>query len=55
MTNLQEDRQKDRDDTTISKKLRKAQTDLRLMENEQTVEEVIRERSLKVYPTHYSV
>ena len=45
---LREIRNKDPSNETVAKQLRKMQTNLRLIQNELTVEEVIRERSIKV-------
>ncbi len=48
MTSLKQQRRTNPDDSTVYKQLRKAQTDLRLIESELTVEEVIKDRSIKV-------
>ncbi|KAL3881358.1 hypothetical protein ACJMK2_027807 [Sinanodonta woodiana] len=46
---LKEERSKDIDDIEVLKKLRKEQTKLRLMQNELGVEEVVRNRTQKVF------
>ena len=48
VTKLRDEHLKDRDNTAVTKQLRKAQTDLRLIESELTVEEIIKDRSMKV-------
>jgi len=46
---LKEERQQNGDDVDVLKKLRKEQTKLRLMQNELNVEEVVKDRTLKVF------
>ncbi|XP_008306189.1 protein MIX23 isoform X2 [Cynoglossus semilaevis] len=46
---LREERAKDSDNLAISKQLRKEQTKLKLMQSELNVEEVVNDRSLKVF------
>jgi len=46
---LKDQRQQNEDDFDVLKRLRKEQTKLRLMQNELNVEEVVRDRSLKVF------
>ena len=48
VVSLKQQRQANPDDSKVYKQLRKAQTDLRLIENELTIEEVIEDRSMKV-------
>ncbi|CAL8312483.1 unnamed protein product [Merluccius merluccius] len=55
---LREERTKDADNLAVLKQLRKEQTKLKLMQSELNVEEVINDRSLKVFNercrTHYT-
>ncbi|XP_067233618.1 protein MIX23 isoform X2 [Chanodichthys erythropterus] len=46
---LREERAKDSDNLSITKQLRKEQTKLKLMQSELNVEEVVNDRSLKVF------
>ncbi|XP_072513745.1 protein MIX23 [Salminus brasiliensis] len=46
---LREERAKDRDNLSIIKQLRKEQTKLKLMSSELNVEEVVKDRTLKVF------
>ncbi|GAB1607440.1 coiled-coil domain-containing protein 58-like [Argonauta hians] len=46
---LKEQRLSSPDDVSVLKELRRVQTNLRLMQSELTVEEVVRDRSLKVF------
>lgn len=46
---LREERNKDKDNLTLIKQLRKEQTNLKLMQSELNVEEVINDRSWKVF------
>ncbi|XP_067107546.1 protein MIX23 isoform X1 [Osmerus mordax] len=46
---LREERGRDRDNLTLVKQLRKEQTKLKLMQSELNVEEVVNDRSLKVF------
>lgn len=46
---LREERAKDSDNLTLIKQLRKEQTKLKLMQSELNVEEVVNDRSLKVF------
>ncbi|XP_072901494.1 protein MIX23 isoform X1 [Hemitrygon akajei] len=46
---LREERNKDKDNLTLIKRLRKEQTNLKLMQSELNVEEVINDRSWKVF------
>ncbi|XP_043926901.1 protein MIX23 isoform X2 [Protopterus annectens] len=46
---LREERQKDSDDMTVLKQLRKEQTKLKLLQTELNVEEVINDRSWKIF------
>uniref|UniRef100_A0A8C5WU35 Protein MIX23 n=1 Tax=Laticauda laticaudata TaxID=8630 RepID=A0A8C5WU35_LATLA len=54
---LQEERKKSPDDITLLKQLRKEQTKLKLMQSELNVEEVVNDRSWKIFNercrTHY--
>ncbi|XP_063150696.1 protein MIX23 isoform X4 [Candoia aspera] len=54
---LQEERKKSLDDITLLKQLRKEQTKLKLMQSELNVEEVVNDRSWKIFNercrTHY--
>ncbi|CAL8234827.1 unnamed protein product [Boreogadus saida] len=58
MGHLREERTKDADNLAVLKQLRKEQTKLKLMQSELNVEEVINDRSLKVFNercrTHYT-
>ncbi|KAM9839554.1 protein MIX23 isoform 2-T2 [Aulostomus maculatus] len=47
--NLREERGKDKDNLVLIKQLRKEQTKLKLMQSELNVEEVVNDRSLKVF------
>ncbi|XP_064473317.1 protein MIX23-like [Ornithodoros turicata] len=47
--NLKEERSKDPDNLDVLKRLRKEQTQLRLMQNELNVEEVVKDRSFKIF------
>lgn len=49
VTSLREKRHQDPDNLSIVKELRKAQTNLRLMQTEVNVEEVVKDRSFKVF------
>ncbi|XP_064598371.1 protein MIX23-like [Liolophura sinensis] len=49
VNSLREKRQKDTEDISVMKDLRKQQTSLRLMQTELSVEEVIKDRSLKAF------
>ncbi|XP_067849094.1 protein MIX23 isoform X2 [Heptranchias perlo] len=46
---LREERNKDMDNLTLIKRLRKEQTNLKLMQSELNVEEVVNDRSWKVF------
>ncbi|XP_066555182.1 protein MIX23 [Amia ocellicauda] len=58
VSQLREERAKDIDNLTLIKELRKEQTKLKLMQSELNVEEVVNDRSLKVFNErcriHYS-
>ncbi|XP_023652216.1 protein MIX23 isoform X2 [Paramormyrops kingsleyae] len=58
VNHLREERAKDTDNLTLIKQLRKEQTKLKLMQSELSVEEVVNDRSLKVFQercrAHYS-
>ncbi|KAK1885387.1 Coiled-coil domain containing protein 58 [Dissostichus eleginoides] len=49
MGHLREERAKDSDNMTLLRQLRKEQTKLKLMQSELNVEEVVNDRSLKVF------
>uniref|UniRef100_A0A3Q2CJK5 Protein MIX23 n=1 Tax=Cyprinodon variegatus TaxID=28743 RepID=A0A3Q2CJK5_CYPVA len=46
---LREEREKDSEDLKLIKQLRKEQTNLKLMQSELNVEEVVNDRSLKIF------
>ncbi|XP_067896908.1 protein MIX23 isoform X5 [Heterodontus francisci] len=49
LNKLREERNKDMDNLTLLKRLRKEQTNLKLMQSELNVEEVVNDRSWKVF------